>query len=474
VVPPAPGAFQQDLPYYAGAPAPSGLARFLGPNGAKAALIGAGVGLLFILLATFIARPFMMGPYGTYANSLGAEQAAAARAALDKFVSVPFLAVSLHVPAEKVTLQLAAGPVTAGFSLDYQSPVSIWNGLGLFAIALAAFVSVMLARPPTARQAVVQGVATCVPYLVGLLGIALFASFPIPIDPATFGAPAQSLGGASMSIVYGFPFVALAVFALVAGGLLGAVTGAAYLAITDHRPVGEVVREIGSPLAAPIGGAAVALALALGLSLPATAAIYAHLKSELPGPQYQAQLSVYDRTVFEMSPSEALYAYAFGHGIPLTANLTAQATYTGTAVGASGKANMGIFGWSVDGTTENPLTGPYQNRLSGWDYEWWVFLLPLLPLVCLTIGGYASAAWSREGAMLPLEGAKMAIPYAVVMLGLAWLSTVALGMDPSQSVQATFRFSAGADMILTPVLALAWGATFGALGGWIRQLRPGR
>jgi hypothetical protein len=88
------------------------------------------------------------------------------------------------------------------------------------------------------------------------------------------------------------------------------------------------------------------------------------------------------------------------------------------------------------------------------------------------VGGYLSASWGRKGSSPALEGAKLAIPYALAMVCLGWLTSIAMTIDLTVNGQGTGSVSVGVDLAFTAALALAWGAGFGALGGWIRGLRP--
>jgi len=456
-------------PYAVGASAPvpkvSWYAGLLGPNGLKGALIGAAAGLVFILLAAAVARPMIIDAWKPLLSVGGGS--GVYRSLADGAITVPFLAVNLHVPAESVGViaNINDSPVTA--SLELQTPVSVWNVLALLAIALAAFVSVRVAQPSSARAALLQGAVTSVPYAVGMLAIAAVASSRVDLTSILAAAGAPS--GSSAFITTSYPFISILLYCLVVGAALGAVVGLGYLAFRSRRPFGELVRATTWSATAPVIASLVALGIALIVSLIVTAGIWTYAKSKIPTDPYQSGtaqvVAVADGAVLELSPSFAFYVYDFGHGTP----------YTWTALGAAssgtvpGTARMSITGVSADYATGMPYPIPF-----GVNYEAWAYLLLLLPVVPLLVGGYLAASWSRGAGSLVVEGAKMAVPYAIGMVGLAWLTMVTLKLDIPVSASTGGSIAWGSDLLLTAVLALVWGAVFGALGGWIKQVRSSR
>lgn len=459
------------------APAPgqagSAFVRFVKSKGAAAALVGAAVGIAFILLAAFLVRPMYSG-LGNTANlgTLPAAQVKAVENLVDKMISIPFLATSLNLPAETIKIKVSVAGSVVDASLDAQAPVTKWSGLGVLAIALAAFVSVLLSKPTTTRDALLQGAVTCVPYALGVIAIAAVASLPIQLDLASLGIPEATAAGATVTISYSFAYVALALFLIVAGSVLGALIGLLYITFTSRRSFGDLVRESRLPFAAPVAGTLVALAVAMLLSFPATAAIWAHLRTEIPASAYSTVderqgMALLDDAVLTESPSLAIYAYTFGHGAPLTMKLKGAFSGAGTPGGSlDGIIRASLLGVSGEEKTTGVIPDPPK-------YESWVYFLVLLPIIPLLVGGYFSAAWSDGSRFLPLEGAKMAIPYTLAILGLAWVSTLALKADVSLAGfgSGNLEFAFGPDFLLLAALGLAWGGTFGTLGGWIRQRR---
>ena len=454
---------------------------FLKSRGAAAAPLGAAIGIAFILVAAVLVRPMYMGSNTAYLSNLPAAQAQAVRSTVDKVYSVPLVAASVNLPAEAVKIHVSVGDSAIDGSLDIQAPVTTWNALGALAIALAVFVSVLIAKPATAREAVLQGAITCVPYALGVVAIAATASVPMTIDLSSFGLPAAYAAGTTFAFSYSFPYLVLALFILVCGSIMGAVIGLLWLTYSSRHPVRDLVAETRIPFLAPACGALAALLVAMVLTFPATAAIWAHLKTEIPSDslvvtQNAQVMKSLDDSVLTESPSLALYAYSFGHGVPLTARFagsyTGQGEFGTTQLGqgsADGIARASLLGISAE--EKNLGTAPAAPA-----YESWVYWLALLPVIPLLVGGYVSAALSRGVGSPVLEGAKMAVPYALAMLGLAWLATLSIRADAAMvglgSGSGTFAF--GPDLLFTGALALAWGATFGALGGWVRQLRSSR
>jgi hypothetical protein len=423
------------------------------------AVVGAGVGIAFILVAATAIRPAIIGAYRPVLDAAAAAQPTQAQtlalqtvytrfqSILDQGVTVPFLAANLHVPAESI--------VIPGASVDLQTPISLWNGLAVLAIALAAFVSLVLAKPTTAREAVLQGAAASVPYAIGIVIIAFIASSSIKMSASSLGLGTYASGNVTLSL----PMVALVAFCLVVGSVLGGMIGLLFLAYTSRRSFGDLVRELGFSFAGPIGGTVVALALALVLSLAVCAGTWAYVKSTIPAasqtPATEQGLKIVDNWVSVLSPSLAFYVYDFGHGAPYAMDLSSIPTLPSTTPTT---LRVSIVGVSAQDSTGRAMPGGLGR------YDWWVYLLILLPIVPLTVGGYLSAAWSRGATSLALQGALVAIPYAIAMVALAWLTDIAMGAG-------TIKFALGDDLLLTAVLALAWGATCGALGGWVRQRR---
>jgi hypothetical protein len=461
-VPVAPMAIPYPVSVSVSTPRTSALADFLRSKGALFALAGAGVGLAFILAAAFLARPVIIGGYRSLFETIAMSQPvgtqtqsiqsglSAFQTVLEQSITVPFLAVNLHVPVEAI--------VVPGASIDLQTPISVWNGLAVVAIALAALVSVLLGKPTSARAAALQGAAVSAPYGIGVLVIAAVASSTWKLDLSSLGVPSTGLGGVGLS----FPYFALALYCLVVGSVLGAMIGLWYLSYSSRRPFGDLVRELGGSFTAPIGGTVVALGLALVLSLAASTAIWAHLKSEIPDSASQATggqqgLKLLDEWAFKLSPSLAFYAYDFGHGVPYGMDLSSLSAIPTVSSSTPKTIRMSILGADmVDSSGKTVPGGP--------KYEWWVYALVLLPILPLLLGGYLSAAWGRAGSSPVVEGAKVAIPYAVAMLGVAWLTSFSMGAG-------SVKFVLGGDYIFTALLAVAWGGTFGALGGWIRHQR---
>lgn len=439
------------------APGPSAFARFFASKGPMFALIGATVGLAFILVAAVAVRPLVVGAYKPIVDAAAEAQPSSAQAqllrtgwdraqtVLEQAVTVPFLAANLHLPAESL--------VIPGAAVDLQTPLSLWNGLALFAMALGGFVSVMLAKPATARDAVMQGAAASVPYGVGILIIAAVASASSKMDSSLFGLGSTLPGAVTLS----FPYVGLLLVCLVVGSLLGAVVGLAYVAFTSRRPLGDVANDLRSSVAGPIGGAVVALSLALVLSLAALAGIWAYAKSTATAPetaQTQASMRILDGMVTGLSPSLAFYVYDFGHGAPYAWDMS---SFPNMPVSTPKTMRLSIVGAHMEDAGGNSIPGSPK-------YDWWVYLLVLLPVLPLTAGGYLSASWSPGARSLALAGAKVAVPYALGMVALAWLTTMSVGAG-------TAKFALGDDILFTAGLALAWGGTFGALGGWVKQQR---
>jgi hypothetical protein len=468
-----------DVPVSASAGA--AMLGFLKSRGAAAALLGAAIGIAFILIAAVLVRPVYMGSNTAYLSSLPAAQAQAVRSTVDKVYSVPLVAASVNLPAEAVKIHVSVGGSAIDGSLDIQAPVTTWNALGALAMALAAFLSVLIAKPLTAREAVLQGSVTCVPYTLGVVAIALTASVPMTIDLSSLGLPAAYAAGTTFAFNYSFPYLVLALFVLVCGSILGGAIGLLWLTYASRHPIRDSIAETRIPFLAPICGTFVALAVAMLLTFPATAAIWAHVKTEIPSGSLVASQTVQamtalDGSVLTESPSLALYAYSFGHGVPLTARFAGsyagQGEFGTTQLGqgsAEGIARMSLLGISAQ--EKNLGTAPAAPA-----YESWVYWLVLLPVIPLLVGGYVSAALSRGSGSLVLEGAKIAVPYALAMLGLAWLATLSVRADAAMVGlgSGSGTFALGPDLLFTAALALAWGATFGALGGWVRQLRASR
>jgi hypothetical protein len=483
------------------APASWNLTRLLGPKGIKAALIGAVAGLAFILLAAVVVRPMLLSMYAPALDAATANitmpeaQKAQARQlmgdALGQVFTVPMLAVNLHVPAQTLVVK-ASGTLSAqgasqaiaplDMTMDLQTPVSLWNGLSILAIALAAFVSVAVAKPSSARQAVIQGAITSVPYALGLMIVAGVASIPVDLSSHTlrfmqlaaaqYGADvAQSMTFVgSATVAYSFPFIALALFALVAGIALGGIIGSFFVSYTSRRSFGDVARESSVPFFGPIAGAGVAVAVALVISLLVAMGVWtfslkpAMVASVPQTPQEQqvkdGVMKYADGAVLMMSPSIGLYAYEMGHG----GAFTTQGSGTGATAG-----NQSVSLW--DSRIQSSLAGPGST---GPSKNPWSYLLLLMPVLPLMLGGYLSASWSRGASSRALEGAKVAIPYAVLMVGIVWITrlSVATSIVP-YSAAGTGAAAMSMDLLMTVILALAWGATFGALGGWLKEQRSG-
>ncbi len=466
-----PGGFAPVAPI-APVPAGAGLIGYLKSKAAAAALVGAVAGLAFILIAAVMVRPMYTRLGDTsQLGSVTAAQLQSIQSVTDKVVSVPFLATNLHLGSSTIKMGFEYSGSKIDASMVLQSPPTKWSGLGALALLIAAFLSVFLAKPVNARDAVLQGVVTCVPYALGIAVIAAVAATPVTLDLASLGLPATAGLSSKIDLAYSFSYLPIVAFILIAGSAIGALVGLIYIAVSTHRPFGDVVRGSAIPFAGPVAATFVALGVAMLLTFPATAAIWAHLKSEIPpavvpAAQTSQYTAVLDDAVLTASPTLALYAYSFGHGVPLTASAKGSITGAGSPGSIDGVAQASIFG--VSGQEKNLGTMPNAPK-----YEWWVYLLPLLPVIPLLVGGYLSAAWSRGAGSPVLEGAKMAIPYALAMLGLAWVSTLSLSMDASLSGlgSGTFSLAFGPDLLFTGALALAWAATLGALGGLIRQRR---
>ena len=449
------------------------LLRFLVSRGAAAAVIGAAVGIALILIAAVLVRPATASLQNSAdLGTITVAQVQVLQSVVDKIDSIPGWAADIHVPAGVIKATYSVSGTSIGGSVEVQAPPTKWGFVALLAIAIAAFVSLLLAKPRTAVEAAVQGALTCVPYAVGVLVIAAIATVPITVDLSSLGLPAPYGAGATLDMVYSYSYVPLALSILIGGSVIGLVVGLLYFSVSSHRRLGVLLSESRIPFAGPVAGTIVALILAMLLTFPATAAIWLHLRSEIPQAALPAvgsptkYMAAVDDAVLTEWPAAALYAYTFGHGAPLALAFTGSAAGLGAPTGVDGVVRASLLGVSGEVTSLGSLP-------AGLEYEWWVYALVLLPIIPLVVGGYSSASWSEGGSSPVLEGAKLAVPYTLALVGLAWLSAFAAkgGLSVAGRGAAAFDLTFGPELLFTAVLAFAWAATLGALGGWIRLRR---
>lgn len=454
-------------------PVGAALLRFLVSRGAAAAVIGAAVGIALILIAAVLVRPGNTSLENTAdLGAVTAAQVQAIQSVADKVDSVPALAAGFHAPTAAIKATFSVSGTSVDASVDVKVPPTKWGFIAVLAIAIAAFVSLFLSKPRTAVEAAVQGAVTCVPYAVGVLIIAVVATVPITLDLASLGVPAQYGAGATVNMVYSFSYVPLALSILVGGSVMGVLVGLLYFAVSSRMPFGVLLRESRIPFAGPVAGTVVALVLAMLLTFPATAAIWLHLRSEIPQTALPAAgsptkfMAAVDDAMLTEWPAGALYAYTFGHGAPLTLSFTGNAAGLGAPAGLDGVVRASLLGVSGQEKSLGSLPPAPQ-------YEWWVYALVLLPIIPLIVGGYFSALWGKAGTSPVLEGAKLAVPYTLALVGLAWLSAIGAKMDLSVAGRgaASFDLTFGPELLFMAILAFAWAATLGALGGWVRLRR---
>lgn len=435
----------------AGAGASTALARVMGSKQVVSAAVGAVAGLALVIVAAALLRTvFIQQVTGAITSAVSGDQGKVVGELYDKLVSVPALAVLAHMPMETAQAEISAAGQSVSLDMTMRTPLSLFSAVALLAMLLAGYVSAYRGKPETARKAVGQGAMAAVPYAFGVLVLAMIAgsksNVDIPIGSQTVSA----------SLTQSFSGVPVVLFCLVVGGILGAIAGLAYFAADHHRQVADLLAEVGLPFYAQLSGTVVALALALAVSMVAAGVGWTAARGQFPKNAdltSQQVLRSAENAFLGLSPTLAFYAYDFGHAVPIAMSVDIPQG------SAKGQASLGGLTAEQSG---RPI--PDAPQLPGW-----VFLALLLPVVPLLAGGYVAAALSPRTASPVVEGAKVAVPYAAAMLGLAFLTSAEATYSIPTLGQANVTF--GASVGTTAVLALVWGGVLGAAGGWLRGLR---
>ena len=141
--------------------------------------------------------------------------------------------------------------------------------------------------------------------------------------------------------------------------------------------------------------------------------------------------------------------------------------------------NLFAFSFGAPVTINNPqgfpcfyTSGPHTTLSLFGTYPQlspWTLLLLALPIICLFLGGRASAAIGRTQGIGPgaIQGALIAVPFTVLMMFLTVLSTITYTSSggTASSVASSSVQSAGVGAFDLALWALVGGAVVGALGG---------
>lgn len=430
------------------------LLRIFGPIAARNALLGVTLGGVFAAIVGVIATAFLVAIAHALAPNITGGYSTG-----ENIVDSALGIVPLHALLRD-SLQLFL--VMHGVSLHTQYDTTTFSSTaplhGLLIVpalllTLAGYIAASTDFENRKQSSLLRGAAIAIPYTVLLFIIASQVNGCIPSGSSPESNGYLCFGSSPSFGILSVDSFTLFIFGILWAALFGLLGASLKLAQGHWRHMMfQYLRSNSRPqLMGMLVGGLAASGLGLALALLALFSFMAYSSYSIPLLQQSTCAPSGDWQYLALwslaqGPLHAVNLFFLSFGTPFNISHPQQFScfYTRSA-----NASISLFG-------SNPQLAP------------WTHLLLVLPVISLFIGGRVSTAIGRVQGIGPaaLQGALIAVPFAVLMLLLSTISSIAILYTGGDSaVNQSTRLTAGASPFEILLWALLSGALLGALGG---------